>query len=165
MTGSNEQMGMIEKAVERFAFGRAGRCAYRDGLWAGRRCDQCGCCGGDIPNKGPTGLQPADCPCSGSGGGTAARPRSIRWLQILAENFWPGPLTLVFPKQKRCPVAAAVTAGLDTIAVTLSGASIDAGAIGKIGPFPGSPISEQKRWDQPDYGRSCTVTVWVTPRP
>jgi L-threonylcarbamoyladenylate synthase len=34
-----------------------------------------------------------------------------------AEALWPGPLTLVIPKTENCPVAAAVTAGLDTIAL------------------------------------------------
>ncbi len=35
----------------------------------------------------------------------------------LAEVFWPGPLTLVLPKQAGCPVAELATAGLDSIAV------------------------------------------------
>ena len=35
----------------------------------------------------------------------------------LAETFWPGPLTLVVPKQQDCDIAPAVTAGLDTIAL------------------------------------------------
>jgi L-threonylcarbamoyladenylate synthase len=35
----------------------------------------------------------------------------------LAEAFWPGPLTLVMPKTKDCPVADLATAGLDTIAI------------------------------------------------
>ena len=35
----------------------------------------------------------------------------------LARAFWPGPLTLVLPKTKDCPVADLATAGLDTIAV------------------------------------------------
>lgn len=34
-----------------------------------------------------------------------------------ARAFWPGPLTLVVPKAENCPVAAAVTAGLATIAL------------------------------------------------
>tara|TARA_R110000824_G_scaffold103449_7_gene245820 strand:- start:1662 stop:2621 length:960 start_codon:yes stop_codon:yes gene_type:complete len=34
-----------------------------------------------------------------------------------AKAFWPGPLTLVIPKTENCPVATAVTAGLDTIAL------------------------------------------------
>jgi L-threonylcarbamoyladenylate synthase len=35
----------------------------------------------------------------------------------LAEAFWPGPLTLVLPKLRSCPVGQLATAGLDTIAV------------------------------------------------
>lgn len=35
--------------------------------------------------------------------------------QILAETFWPGPLTLVLPKQPQVP--SLVTSGLDTVAV------------------------------------------------
>ena len=35
----------------------------------------------------------------------------------LAAAFWPGPLTLVMPKKPAAPVAPAVTAGLDTIAL------------------------------------------------
>jgi L-threonylcarbamoyladenylate synthase len=34
-----------------------------------------------------------------------------------AEAFWPGPLTLVLPKSRGCPVAELATAGLDSIAV------------------------------------------------
>jgi L-threonylcarbamoyladenylate synthase len=35
----------------------------------------------------------------------------------LAAAFWPGPLTLVLPRRRDCPVADPATAGLDTIAV------------------------------------------------
>lgn len=35
----------------------------------------------------------------------------------LAEAFWPGALTLVLPRRPDCPLAAPVSAGLDTIAV------------------------------------------------
>src|SRR5260370_997643 len=35
----------------------------------------------------------------------------------LAEAFWPGPLTLVLPKLRGCPVGQLPTSGLDTIAV------------------------------------------------
>ena len=37
--------------------------------------------------------------------------------QRLAAAFWPGPLTLVLPKQANCPVAELATAGLDSIAI------------------------------------------------
>ncbi len=39
----------------------------------------------------------------------------------LAGAFWPGPLTLVLPKTKRCTVADLATAGLDTIAIRIPG--------------------------------------------
>jgi L-threonylcarbamoyladenylate synthase len=39
--------------------------------------------------------------------------------RLLAETFWPGPLTLVLPKAPRCAVADLATAGLDTVAVRL----------------------------------------------
>ncbi len=35
----------------------------------------------------------------------------------LAAAFWPGPLTLVLPRRKQCPVALLASAGLDTLAV------------------------------------------------
>jgi L-threonylcarbamoyladenylate synthase len=38
----------------------------------------------------------------------------------LADAFWPGPLTLVLPLRDTAPVAAAVTAGLPTIAIRVS---------------------------------------------
>ena len=39
------------------------------------------------------------------------------WAAALAEGHWPGPLTLVLPLRAGAPIAALVTAGLDTIAV------------------------------------------------
>ncbi|HEX4570938.1 MAG TPA: L-threonylcarbamoyladenylate synthase [Dongiaceae bacterium] len=37
--------------------------------------------------------------------------------RILAERFWPGPLTLVLPRQAGCPVSLLASAGLETLAV------------------------------------------------
>ncbi|MGB3792442.1 MAG: L-threonylcarbamoyladenylate synthase, partial [Sphingopyxis granuli] len=37
--------------------------------------------------------------------------------RTLAARFWPGPLTLVVPRTRDCPVARIATAGLDTIAL------------------------------------------------
>ncbi len=37
--------------------------------------------------------------------------------RVLAENLWPGPLTLVLDRREGCPVSLLATAGLDTIAV------------------------------------------------
>src|SRR5438045_3071265 len=36
---------------------------------------------------------------------------------VLAGLFWPGPLTLVLPRENGCPVAELATAGLDSIGV------------------------------------------------
>jgi L-threonylcarbamoyladenylate synthase len=38
---------------------------------------------------------------------------------LLAEAFWPGPLTLVLPKTADCAVADLATAGLDTVAIRI----------------------------------------------
>jgi len=38
---------------------------------------------------------------------------------VLAEAFWPGPLTLVLPKTADCTVAELATAGLDTVAIRI----------------------------------------------
>jgi L-threonylcarbamoyladenylate synthase len=40
---------------------------------------------------------------------------------IVARAFWPGPLTLVLPRQPDCPVALLTGAGLDTLAVRVPG--------------------------------------------
>lgn len=37
--------------------------------------------------------------------------------EILASNFWPGPLTLVLPRTEDCPVSRLASAGLPTLAV------------------------------------------------
>jgi L-threonylcarbamoyladenylate synthase len=52
-------------------------------------------------------------------GDLAAAQRIARFdaqAVLLAQTFWPGPLTLVLPRAARCPVADLATAGLDTIA-------------------------------------------------
>jgi L-threonylcarbamoyladenylate synthase len=42
----------------------------------------------------------------------------------LAAAFWPGPLSLVLPKARSCPVCELATAGLDTIAVRVPAHSV-----------------------------------------
>ncbi|HVG51297.1 MAG TPA: L-threonylcarbamoyladenylate synthase [Xanthobacteraceae bacterium] len=48
-----------------------------------------------------------------------ALARFDRIAEKLAEEFWPGPLTLVLPKTEACIVAELATAGLNTIAVRI----------------------------------------------
>lgn len=44
--------------------------------------------------------------------------------RILADQFWPGPLTLVLPRRITCPVALLAGAGLDTLAIRVPNHSI-----------------------------------------
>ncbi len=55
-----------------------------------------------------------------------AMPRAldnlVEWnetAQLLASQFWPGPLTLVLPRKKNCPVSLLASAGMDTLAVRI----------------------------------------------
>jgi L-threonylcarbamoyladenylate synthase len=50
----------------------------------------------------------------------AAARRLVRFDEraaVLAQRFWPGPLTLVLPRAPECPVALLASAGLDSLAV------------------------------------------------
>ncbi|MFL6690489.1 MAG: L-threonylcarbamoyladenylate synthase [Alphaproteobacteria bacterium] len=38
---------------------------------------------------------------------------------LLAEQFWPGPLTLVLPRKQDCPLSLLVSAGLETVALRI----------------------------------------------
>jgi L-threonylcarbamoyladenylate synthase len=62
----------------------------------------------------------------------------------LARAFWPGPLTLVLPKAKGCPVADLATAGLDTVAIRVPAHPLAReilGAFGKAVVAPSANLS------------------------
>jgi len=53
---------------------------------------------------------------------TGSLDKLVEWSDaagLLAEKFWPGPLTLVLPRKKDAPVSLLVSAGLDTLAVRI----------------------------------------------
>jgi L-threonylcarbamoyladenylate synthase len=52
---------------------------------------------------------------------------------LLAEAFWPGPLTLVLPKAAACPVVDLATAGLDSIAVRVPSHIVARAIVGGFG--------------------------------
>jgi L-threonylcarbamoyladenylate synthase len=54
---------------------------------------------------------------------TAARRHGVfnRDAAMLAEAFWPGPLTLVVPLRPDCPISPLALAGLDTVALRVPG--------------------------------------------
>ncbi len=41
------------------------------------------------------------------------------WAENLAEQFWPGPLTMVLPRQKDCELSLLVSAGLDSVGIRM----------------------------------------------
>jgi L-threonylcarbamoyladenylate synthase len=49
--------------------------------------------------------------------GAVAIARFTPIAKRLALRFWPGPLTLVLPRQRECAVSALASAGLDTVAI------------------------------------------------
>jgi L-threonylcarbamoyladenylate synthase len=51
----------------------------------------------------------------------------------LASAFWPGPLTLVVPKARDCPVADLATAGLDTVAIRIPAHPVAQGVLRAFG--------------------------------
>lgn len=57
--------------------------------------------------------------------------------QLLIDNFWPGPLTIIFPKLPT--VGGKVTAGLDTVAVRFPSNSIARELIAKSGTLIAAP--------------------------
>src|SRR5580700_224956 len=53
---------------------------------------------------------------------TRALDDLIEWnetARLLASQFWPGPLTLVLPRKKNCPVSLLASAGMETLAVRI----------------------------------------------
>jgi L-threonylcarbamoyladenylate synthase len=53
--------------------------------------------------------------------------------RIVAHAFWPGPLTLVLPRQPDCPVALLTGAGLDTLAVRVPGHPVAMSLLRRVG--------------------------------
>lgn len=46
----------------------------------------------------------------------------VQWndyAQVIAERFWPGPLTMVLPRKKNCKLSLLVSAGLDCVAIRI----------------------------------------------
>lgn len=116
MTGSNEQMGKIEKAVARLragglvvvptetVYGLAADASNADAVAEIYRAK-------GRPDFNPLIVHVADIE-------SAQQLGMFNSLALrLAVQFWPGPLTLVVPKTESCPVTEAVTAGLETIAI------------------------------------------------
>jgi L-threonylcarbamoyladenylate synthase len=82
--------------------------------------------------------------------------------QLLIEEFWPGPLTLVFNKKPE--VLDAVTAGLNTVAIRMPANDIALELISKTGPLvapsanrSGAPSPTKASHVKADFGSSILV--------
>ena len=78
------------------------------------------------------------------------QPRDRSLVARLAEEFWPGPLTLVLPKREIVP--GIVTAGLDTVAVRISAHPIFAEIIREFGKPLAAPSANR-------FGRISPTTA------
>ncbi|WP_427966034.1 L-threonylcarbamoyladenylate synthase [Altererythrobacter sp.] len=69
--------------------------------------------------------------------------------ELLAERFWPGPLTIVLPLRKGAGLAAAVTAGLDTIALRCPAHPAMRAVIEQSGLPLAAPSANRSGWVSP----------------
>lgn len=53
--------------------------------------------------------------------------------RVLAERFWPGPLTLVLPRRPDCPVSLLASAGLDSLAVRIPAHPVALALLAQVG--------------------------------
>jgi L-threonylcarbamoyladenylate synthase len=80
----------------------------------------------------------------------ALPPRDRRTILRLADQFWPGPFTMVLPKRKRVPEI--VTAGLDTVAVRISAHPVFAEVVRAFGKPLAAPSANR-------FGRISPTTA------
>ena len=83
----------------------------------------------------------------------------------LAEAFWPGPLTLVVPKAADCAVTELATAGLDTIAMRMPGASGSPRHPARARPAGGGAFGQSLRACFAHHRRPCAWRPRRSDRP
>jgi L-threonylcarbamoyladenylate synthase len=163
MTGSNEQMGIVEKAAAHLRAG--GLVAVPTETVYGLAADASNAeaVAQIYRTKGRPDFNPLIVHVPGLN--AAQQLGQFNPLALkLAEMFWPGPMTLVLPKTEQCSVTEAVTAGLDTIAIrnpkhpimrelldasNLNLAAPSANKSGGISPTTAEHVRESLGSDQP----------------
>ena len=73
--------------------------------------------------------------------------------QLLGRAFWPGPLTLVLPRQPDCPVALLTGAGLDTLAVRVPGHVVALSLLRRVGYPIAAPSANRSGQVSPTSAR------------
>lgn len=71
----------------------------------------------------------------------------------LAERFWPGPLTLVLPRQENCPASALVSAGGQTVALRMPGHDLALALLGEFGRGIAAPSANRSGRISPTSAR------------
>ncbi len=71
----------------------------------------------------------------------------------LADAFWPGPLTMIFPKSTKVPYAT--TGGLDTVAIRFPSNKIAAALIGAAGGYVAAPSANRSGRPSPTSAKYC----------
>ena len=79
--------------------------------------------------------------------------------RALAAEFWPGPLTLVVPRSEDCPVASIATAGLDTIALRVSGHRAMQALLAKTGAPLAAPSANASGGVSPTKAEHVLATL------
>jgi L-threonylcarbamoyladenylate synthase len=77
----------------------------------------------------------------------------------LADRFWPGPLTMVLPLRDDAPVAAAVTAGLPTIAIRMPAHPVMRGLLAQAGLPLAAPSANRSGAVSPTRAEHVAVSL------
>ena len=77
----------------------------------------------------------------------------------IADEHWPGPLTLVLPAKKNAAMASAVTAGLDTIAIRMPGHPVIRALIEMSGLPLAAPSANQSGFISPTSAHHVLSTL------
>ena len=78
----------------------------------------------------------------------------------LAEQYWPGPLTLVVPLRDDASIASIVTAGLPSIGLRVPAHAAMQDLTPRGRAPPRRPVSQCERFNQPDAGGACPEKPW-----
>ena len=84
---------------------------------------------------------------------------------LLAERFWPGPLTLVLPLRKEASIARAVTAGLATIAIRMPAHPLLRAVLGRLGLPLAAPSANRSGGVSPTSAEHVQVSFGAAAPP
>ena len=84
---------------------------------------------------------------------------------LLAERFWPGPLTLVLPLRNEASVAPAVTAGLATIAIRMPAHPLLRAVLGRLGLPLAAPSANRSGGVSPTSAEHVQVSFGAAAPP